>query len=85
MHEVAHAWPQEPQCAAEELKSVSQPLAALASQLPHPEKQPIEHAPRLQPAVPWLLLQAWPHAPQLEVDVWVLVSHPLPSVPSQLP
>jgi hypothetical protein len=64
---------------------VSQPLAALPSQLPQPELQLMVHAPSVQPGVPLVPLHAVPHPPQCVVLVCVFVSQPLAVLPSQLP
>jgi hypothetical protein len=81
LHAVVHT----PQCAASVLRFVSQPFAALASQLPKPELQVIPQAPPLQVAVPFVPLHKVPHAPQFAGAVLVLVSHPFVALPSQLP
>ena len=64
--------------------ATSQPLAALPSQLPKPAEHDTEHAPRLHEAVPFVPLQAVPHAPQFPALVCVFVSQPLLGLPSQL-
>ncbi len=64
----------------------SQPLAALPSQLPKPVLQlATVHAPPAHPAVALGSEHAAPQRPQLEGVVLVLVSHPLATLPSQLP
>jgi hypothetical protein len=66
------------------LRLVSQPLAALPSQLPQEEAQLGTHAPPVQVVVPLGLVQVWPHAPQFEL--WLSeVSQPLLTLLSQLP
>ena len=45
---------------------------------------PIEQAPPAQDGLPLLLLHTVPHVPQLPTLVFVLVSHPLLGLPSQL-
>jgi hypothetical protein len=81
---LVHAVPHAPH-AATVVSEVSQPLAALPSQLPHPELHEIEHAPSVHVAVPFVLLQIVPHVPQLFELVCVFVSQPFATVPSQLP
>ena len=80
VHVVAHA----PQLLVV-LSGVSQPFAASLSQLPHPIAQEMAHTPAAQLAVPFVVAQALPHAPQLVTEVVVSVSHPLSVLPSQLP
>src|SRR5438045_3572886 len=80
-----HAWPQVPQLASVALRSVSQPLATLLSQLPKPALQAIWQAPATQLAAPFAVEQALPQAPQLVTLVLVLVSQPLVTSPSQSP
>jgi hypothetical protein len=63
--------------------AVSQPFAALASQLPKPAAHAMVHVPLTQVGDPFTLLQTLPHAPQLVTDVLVLVSQPLPTLASQ--
>ena len=41
--------------------------------------------PLVQPAVPWLVLQAFPHEPQFATLVLLLTSQPVSASPSQLP
>jgi hypothetical protein len=74
---------QEPQCVASVPRFISQPLLERPSQLPKPELQESEHAPRLQVAVALAPLHTAPHAPQFAVDVLVFVSQPLFLLPSQ--
>jgi hypothetical protein len=60
----AQALPHAPQCSAV-LSGVSQPLAALPSQLPKPESQlPSWHCPELQLALAWAGAQVWLQLPQ---------------------
>jgi hypothetical protein len=64
---------------------VSQPLAAIPSQLPKPALHAMTaHAPALQVSVAFGRLHARPHAPQWARAVLVLVSQPLAAIPSQL-
>jgi len=63
----------------------SQPSVALLLQLPKLPLHTIEHAPRAQLAVPFVLLHTVPQAPQLAAVVCVFVSHPLAALLSQLP
>jgi hypothetical protein len=58
-------------------------LALLASQLPNPELQESEHAPRLHVAVALAPLQTLPHDPQFDRLVLVFVSQPLFLMASQ--
>lgn len=67
------------------VRSVSQPLFALLSQLPQPELHAIWQEPPEQEGVPCVELQTAPHAPQCAVLVAVLVSQPLATFPSQFP
>jgi hypothetical protein len=65
----AHAIPQPPQCARALCVFVSQPLAALPSQLPKPALQlAIPHAPIAHEGVAFATVHALPHAPQLLVS-----------------
>jgi len=68
--------PQLPQ-AATLVRLTSQPLPALLSQLPKPALHVMLQVPELQFAVPFVVLQALPHPPQLAVFVFTLVSQPL--------
>jgi hypothetical protein len=43
------------------------------------------HAPALHPAVPFVVVQTFPHAPQLLMSAETGFSQPLPAMPSQLP
>ena len=80
----AQVAPHEPQLASE-LSGVSQPLAALPSQLPNPALQaPSVHAPALQLAVALAREHPTAQPPQL-LRVLRGVSHPLASAASQLP
>ncbi len=66
--------------------SVSQPLAALPSQLPCPAAQVIVHAPAEQMGVaPGPGGQTLPHIPQFETLFETMVSQPLVATPSQSP
>ena len=66
------------------LSDVSQPLLGLPSQLPHPAAQFGVQAPDVHDVVPFALVHAVPHAPQLEVVVSG-VSQPSETLPLQLP
>ena len=63
----------------------SQPLLALPSQLLKLAAQLGTQEPVVQVVVPFAFVQAVPQAPQFEVLVDRLISHPLPALPSQLP
>jgi hypothetical protein len=80
-----HATPHAPQFAALVFVSVSQPLPTLPSQFPQPDRQAMLQAPSEHDGVPLVLEQLLPQVPQFERLVWVLVSQPLASWPSQLP
>jgi hypothetical protein len=80
-----HAWPQPPQWAVLVLVFVSQPFTALPSQLPNPALQDGTHAPDVQVVVPFAFTHCVPQLPQFERLVFVLVSHPVEALPSQLP
>jgi hypothetical protein len=77
--------PHAPQCDTVVRTSVSQPLAALPSQLPHPPLQVMPQTPAAQVAAPLVVLHALPQAPQCAVAVPRLVSQPLAALPSQSP
>ena len=62
---------------------VSQPLATLASQSPKPALHVMRQEPPEQLGVPPTALQDTPHEPQLAVEVFVSVSQPFASTPSQ--
>jgi hypothetical protein len=70
--------------AATPVRLVSQPLPALLSQLPKPLLQVMLQVPELQVVVPFVVLQALRHPPQLAVSVFRLVSQPLRVSLSQL-
>jgi hypothetical protein len=78
---------QAPQCALLVCVLVSQPLAAIPSQLPKPVVQvPTPQVPAAQVCVVTLArAHARPHIPQCATAVWVLVSQPLAAIASQLP
>jgi hypothetical protein len=81
----AHTVPHAPQWLAVVLVSVSQPLAVLPSQLPHPAAQaPNVHVPEPHVAEALGNAQGTPHPPQL-VAVVRAVSQPLLGLPSQFP
>jgi hypothetical protein len=67
------------------VSEVSHPFERLASQFPKFVLQAMEQAPSAHPAVPLLLLQTVPQAPQLVTLVCVLISQPFVATPSQLP
>jgi hypothetical protein len=80
-----HVTPQAPQFESVWML-VSQPLAALLSQLPKPALQvPSWQAPPKHAAEAFEKLHALPHVPQCETLVLVLVSQPLATLLSQLP
>jgi hypothetical protein len=72
------AWPQPPQCAAVVWMLVSQPSVSLFPlQSPHPESQvPLQVLPEHDGLAMWLLLQAWPQAPQWAGVMVMSVSQP---------
>ena len=75
-----HGVVQLPQCWLV-LRSVSQPFAALPSQLPHSSSQNTEQVPPAQVAVPWPLAQApLQHVPLTQTPDrhWVSPEHPAP-------
>jgi hypothetical protein len=81
-----HRLPQRPQLVAALRRSVSQPLAASASQSPKPAAQARPHTPAAQVGV--ALAPAGhtiPHAPQWVTAVEVAVSQPLAAAASQSP
>jgi len=81
----AQARPHAPQFAMVS-RVVSQPLAALPSQLPRPAAQATPQVPALHVAVPPAGVgQALLQAPQWASEVRVSVSQPLAALPSQLP
>jgi hypothetical protein len=73
------------QCRGSVLRSVSQPLAVWASQLPQPEKHAMLQVPVAHVGVPWVLLQTVAQVPQWVVSALRLTSQPLLARPSQLP
>ncbi len=76
--------PQMPHALTLFVVATSQPFAKFASQLPKSAAQLIPHAPAEQVGEPLFELQAFMHAPQCEVLVAVLTSHPFALLPSQL-
>jgi len=77
--------PQAPQLLTLLVRLVSQPLAAIPSQLPHPALQEaMPHVPPEQDAVPLGAVQTWPQEPQLLTSVFRFLSQPLATLPSQL-
>lgn len=66
------------------LTCISQPFDINPSQLPQPVLHVIEQLPTMHDAVPLVLLQTVPHAPQFAAEVCVFVSQPLRALPSQL-
>ena len=71
-----------PQLLTSDATFVSQPLASSPSQSVKPALQRMPQVP-LQVAVPLVLLQTMPQPPQLLVELFVLVSQPSPTLPSQ--
>lgn len=83
---VGQAIPQAPQWVGLVSTLVSQPLLAIASQLPKPAEQvAIEHAPAEHRPVALSYTQRVPHAPQLLTSVCKLTSQPLVTARSQSP
>ena len=82
---VLHATPQPLQFNALVLVLVSQPLAALLSQLQKPATQLIPQTPRVQVAVPLVVSQALPQALQCAGVASRSTSQPLATLLSQLP
>jgi hypothetical protein len=80
-----HTMPQPPHAAGLFVVGVSHPSATLALQSANPALQAMPQAPFVHDAVPWLPLQAWPHAPQFDRFVDVAVSQPFATLPSQSP
>ncbi len=81
-----HAAPHAPHAVTVLRRSVSQPLAAIPSQLPKPALQAMPHAPIAQVGVALARAgQAFPHAPQFETLAVRSVSQPLPTIMSQSP
>jgi hypothetical protein len=81
-----HALPHAPQLAADVLRLVSQPLAALPSQLPNPALHvPMPQRPAVHTPVALAGAHATPHPPQCARAVVTLVSQPLAALPSQSP
>lgn len=74
-----------PQCVVLVFRFVSQPLAALLSQLPHPELQTMPHVPPEQVAVPFVESQALLQAPHASGLLPVTVSQPFATLLSQFP
>lgn len=82
---VGQFWPHAPQCVGE-FNSVSQPLAALPSQLPRPTEHWSVHAPMMHAAVaPGPDAQARLQAPQWAALEESSVSQPSERSPSQSP
>jgi hypothetical protein len=65
--------------------AASQPFDASPSQSPKFVLHVMAQAPATHVALPLLLLQALPHAPQLETLVSSAVSQPFDAAPSQFP
>jgi hypothetical protein len=89
MHEVVplglvHAFAHAPQLSTDVCRSVSHPFCTLLSQLPNPLLHTGEQTLPTQLVVPFALVQALPHAPQLPVELCVFVSQPFAGLPSQL-
>jgi hypothetical protein len=81
-----HTVPQPPQFEALVSVLVSQPLLALPSQLPKPELHaPSVQVPLTHDSVALARSHSAPQAPQFARLVLVLVSQPLPELPSQSP
>jgi hypothetical protein len=74
---------QPPQWLASVCRFVSQPFAGLPSQSPKPGLQAIVQEPMAQEGVPFVVLQALPHAPQFVALAARFVSQPLAGLPSQ--
>ncbi len=66
------------------VSSVSHPLFALPSQLPHPELHEGVHTPPTHWVLPCAFEHTIPHPPQLPESVFVFFSQPLAGLPSQL-
>jgi hypothetical protein len=80
------ARPQAPQCAAVVLRSVSQPLAALPSQLPRPIAQVVvPQTPIVHAGVPVIEEHALPQVRQCATELLRSASQPLALFVSQLP
>jgi hypothetical protein len=77
--------PQAPQLVTVEFRFVSQPLAALPSQLPKPELHVGTQLPAVHVVEPFAFVQAVPQAPQFAVEVFRFASQPVEARPSQLP
>jgi hypothetical protein len=78
---VVQSFPQEPQFELSLLRLVSQPSRTVFSlgellQSPYPALQLMLHCAPMQLGVPWLLLHAAVHPPQLAGLLLVSVSHP---------
>lgn len=80
-----HRLPHTPQSETVFLRSVSQPLATFLSQSSQPPAQVIEHVPALHVGVPLVVLHGCPQPPQCSALVSRFASHPLATLPSQLP
>jgi hypothetical protein len=81
-----HRLPQRPQLVAALRRSVSQPLAASASQSPKPAAHAMPHTPAAQVGVALAPAgHTLPHAPQWVTAVAVAVSQPLAASASQSP
>jgi hypothetical protein len=75
-----HAVPHAPQCMADVVRSVSQPLLASPSQSP----RPVGHAPAQRPSVHNMPMgQVRPHAPQLRGSAAMRTSQPVRALRSQ--
>ena len=81
-----HTEPQALQCAGVALRLVSQPLAAMPSQLPNPGLHaPSAHEPVTQLAPALANPQTVPHVPQLNGSVFRLISQPSTAFALQFP
>ena len=77
-------WPHEPQLLMVST-GVSQPFVTLPSQSPKPPLHTGVHAPPTQLVDPFAFVHGLPQNRQFAVDVFRLVSQPLPVLPSQSP
>jgi hypothetical protein len=80
-----HTVPHPPQFVALVVVLVSQPFAALPSQLPKPALHVGTQALAVQVVLPFGLLQGLAQTPQLLMLFVVLVSQPFEALPSQFP
>ena len=80
-----HGVAQVPQFAAFVFVFVSQPLPRMPSQFPNPALHTIPHCPPLHVAVPLVVLHAVAQLPHFAAFVFVFVSQPFATAPSQFP